>query len=89
MKCEETPAEEVIRCWCGASGAYDELFADDFPDGCNGTGYVVCQCGDNHECACHHHGEPTECVGCGLCDRRFECGDDYFERGEGEDADAT
>lgn len=35
--------DEIITCWCGETGTYDELFDDDGLDrSCGGTGYVDC-----------------------------------------------
>jgi hypothetical protein len=40
------PDDEIIACWCGAKGTYDELFDDACLDqSCGGTGYVECSCG--------------------------------------------
>lgn len=59
--------DEVIECWCGAKGTYDELFDDvDMDGGCNGTGEVNCYCGGD-QCVCHHHGT-CECPGCEDCE---------------------
>lgn len=73
--------EPLVTCWCGAVGTYDELFADDFPLGCGGTGFLECECGGDL-CVCHHHGEPTECPGCDECDEGDEGrhDDDYDPR---------
>ena len=59
------PDDEIITCWCGAKGTYDELF-DDPDEGCGGTGYVYCYCGGD-QCVCHHHGQEIECPGCDEC----------------------
>ena len=70
---DEPDDDEIITCWCGAKGTYDELFDDDgLDDGCGGTGYVECQCGGDL-CVCHHHGQEVECLGCDDC----EHGDEY------------
>ncbi len=58
--------DHVFTCWCGATGTYDELFADDLDDGCGGTGELTCYCGGD-QCVCHHHGH-AECPGCEDCD---------------------
>ncbi len=67
--------DEIITCWCGVSGTYEELFDDSgLDESCCGQGMVNCTCGGDF-CVCHHHGE-TECPGCEDCD----CGepeDDY------------
>lgn len=58
---------EVVECWCGARGAYEDLFDDDFlDDSCGGMLTVHCHCGGDL-CVCHHHGE-TECPGCPDCE---------------------
>lgn len=59
--------KEIIRCWCGAKGTYDELFNDDGLEySCGGTGYIDCYCGGD-QCVCHHHGQEVECPGCSEC----------------------
>lgn len=60
--------DDIIRCWCGAEGTYDELFDEDGlpPGGCGGAGVVICECGGDL-CVCHHHGE-IECDGCEDCE---------------------
>lgn len=60
-------SDDIIICWCGARGTYDELFADECLDeSCGGTGTLHCDCGGDF-CVCHFHGE-TECPGCEDCD---------------------
>ena len=58
--------DEIITCWCGAKGTYDELFEE--PDGgnCYGTGELDCHCGGDL-CVCHNHGT-VECPGCPDCE---------------------
>lgn len=64
--------DDLITCWCGASGTYDELFDDScLDDCCGGSGELHCECGGDF-CVCHHHGS-TECPGCPDC----ESEDDY------------
>ena len=59
-------SDEIIHCWCGAEGTYDELFDDTgLPDTCGGLGTLYCECGGDF-CVCHHHGE-VECDGCPDC----------------------
>ena len=71
---DEPEDEEIITCWCGEKGTYDELFSD--PDeGCGGTGFVYCHCGGDL-CVCHHHGQEIECPGCDDCP---EGPDDFYE----------
>lgn len=78
MGADEPPDDdEIITCWCGVKGTYDELFSD--PDeGCGGTGYVDCYCGGD-QCVCHHHGQEIECPGCDECP---EHDDDYDDESE-------
>jgi len=75
---EKDEQDAVIRCWCGESGTYDELFADDL-DGppCGGLGVLHCFCGGDF-CVCHHHGE-AECPGCEECrhDEEWQDQEDY------------
>lgn len=64
---------DIIQCWCGATGTYESLFDDRFlDDRCGGTGILFCQCGGDL-CVCHNHGE-MECLGCEDCE---EPADDY------------
>lgn len=64
---EEDGDQEIIQCWCGERGTYDELFDDDgLEGGCGGTGFVDCYCGGD-QCVCHHHGQEVECPGCDEC----------------------
>ena len=59
--------DEIIECWCGAKGTYDELFDSEcFESGCGGTGMIQCECGGDF-CVCHNHGE-IECPGCEDCE---------------------
>ncbi len=59
--------DDIITCWCGAQGTYDQLFGSDFLDeGCGGTGSLNCYCGGD-SCVCHWHGA-TECPGCDDCE---------------------
>lgn len=70
--------DEVITCWCGAKGTYDELFSE-VDDNCGGTGFVECYCGGD-QCVCHRHGQEVECPGCDECPERDDDGfddDDY------------
>lgn len=74
-RCEEEEDGQIITCWCGAKGTYDELFDDsDAEGGCGGLGVIQCQCGGDI-CVCHHHGE-YECPG---CDDGWDYGDDWTE----------
>ncbi len=58
--------DDLITCWCGTTGTYEELFADDFPPGpCGGLGIIHCECGGDL-CVCHNH-EEVECPGCDEC----------------------
>lgn len=61
----ETETDELIACWCGAKGTYDELFTPG-PARCGGSGAVECECGGDL-CVCHNHGE-IECYGCPDCE---------------------
>ena len=66
-KLHDDPRDEQWRCWCGAEGTCDELFADDFGGGyCGGLGVLTCQCG-GVLCVCHNHGE-IQCPGCPDCE---------------------
>ncbi len=66
--------ENIVRCWCGATGTFDELFAWEFlDDQCGGSGELHCDCGGD-QCVCHFHGS-TECEGCPDC--REDDDDDY------------
>lgn len=61
------PDRDIMRCWCGVSGTYEELFDDDtLDDACGGFGVIHCYCGGDL-CVCHHHGE-TQCDGCEACE---------------------
>lgn len=68
--------EEIITCWCGERGTYDELFDESgLADGCGGSGTIDCHCGGDF-CVCHHHGS-VECDGCEDCYAGRDDGDDY------------
>lgn len=71
---------EIIECWCGARGTYEQLFDDDFDDGCGGSGTLTCHCGGDF-CSCHNHGE-AECPGCPDCDDGED--EDYDDEHEHE-----
>ncbi len=74
----------MFKCWCGAEGAFDEMFADG-PSSCGGLGYNACMCGGDF-CVCHNHGT-IECFGCWDCeppDIEWDDEDDY----ESEDPNA-
>lgn len=69
--------EEIIECWCGAKGTYDELFDDAmFTECCGGSGFLHCYCGGDL-CVCHHHGQEIECPGCQDCHAEDQWDDDY------------
>lgn len=55
---------ELIKCWCGAEGTYEQLFDD--AERCGGSGMCLCG-GDN--CVCHNHGE---CGGCADCEGTYD-----------------
>jgi len=80
---DEVPDDdEIITCWCGAKGTYEELYDDDgLEQECGGTGYVHCECGGDNLCVCHHHGQEVECPGCDDCmpseDDGWHPGNDY------------
>jgi hypothetical protein len=75
--------DEIITCWCGASGTFDELFDDAlFDEPCNGDGFLECYCGGD-QCVCHHHGQEVECPGCEDClHDRDEFDDDPYDPSE-------
>ncbi len=59
--------DEIIQCWCGVRGTFDELFDDAVYElDCGGTGTLECYCGGD-QCVCHHHGQEIECPGCQDC----------------------
>lgn len=59
--------DEIITCWCGERGTYDELFSNEpFEGRCGGSGFLYCYCGGD-QCVCHHHGQEIECPGCLDC----------------------
>jgi hypothetical protein len=67
-ECGPPNRDEIITCWCGERGTYEELFDDDVPDTCGGLGVLHCSCGgDSGFCVCHNHGE-MECPGCEDCE---------------------
>lgn len=68
--------DELITCWCGAKGTYDELF-EKVSDRCGGSGVVDCYCGGDL-CVCHNHGE-VDCDGCPDCESDDENDDYLFE----------
>jgi hypothetical protein len=76
MTGEPDEDDEIITCWCGASGTYEDLFDDAcLDDNCNGLRTLNCYCGGDF-CVCHHHGE-VECPGCPHCEPDDEqCGQD-------------
>ena len=63
---------EIIMCWCGARGTFDQLFDQSvfLNGGCGGTGTLQCECGGDI-CVCHNHGE-VECPGCPDCEHEDE-----------------
>lgn len=70
-------ADDVITCWCGEQGTFDELFSDGpFQSTCGGDGYLNCYCGGD-QCVCHWHGQEVECPGCDECCNGDD--DDYDE----------
>jgi len=79
--CEADPDDELITCWCGATGTYEELFDETGlpPGGCGGIGILNCECGGDL-CVCHHHGE-VECPGCRDCEDADE--NDWWEDDDG------
>lgn len=80
---DEDSDNEIITCWCGAIGTFQELFDSAvYGSGpCNGLGVLHCECGGDF-CVCHNHGE-VECPGCEECGRDDEDdGFDDYERDE-------
>lgn len=78
MADESEPDDGLFKCWCGAQGAFEEMF--DFSDaegGCGGSGLIDCYCGGDF-CVCHNHGE-YECPGCDDCDDREDEDNDYYD----------
>lgn len=65
---------DLLRCWCGAIGTYEELFSGELAGGCGGLGYIDCRCGGDL-CVCHNHGE-IDCHGCEDCEDLDEDFDD-------------
>ena len=68
---------QLMRCWCGACGTFEELFCQDFEENCGGGGYIDCHCGGDF-CVCHNHGG-YDCPGCPDCEeeRDYDWQDDY------------
>lgn len=84
MSCEEASfddydgARAYFHCWCGESGAYEDLCNDDdLGDDCEGHGEFPCYCGGDL-CVCHHHGS-IPCPGCESCERSDGDEDDYHD----------
>jgi hypothetical protein len=70
--------DEIIACWCGATGTYGELFDDAlFDEDCGGSGWLDCHCGGDI-CVCHNHGQEVECPGCPDCGRDDDLDDDDY-----------
>lgn len=68
---------EIIECWRGARGTYNQLFDDgDMDGGCGGLGMLNCHCGGDL-CICHNHGE-IECFGCDDCEPEYDDDDDGY-----------
>lgn len=65
---------DIITCWCGVSGTFDELFEEPEARSCYGTGMLDCLCGGDM-CVCHNHGE-VQCDGCEDCCSGDEHDDD-------------
>lgn len=79
---DPTNGVEVVRCWCGVEGPYDELHDDAvFDQDCGGSGVLYCECGGDL-CVCHNHGE-VPCPGCDDCDDRRDT-DLEFDLGQGD-----
>ena len=75
---EELPdGSEMVTCWCGVTGAMEDMFDDAvYGQGCGGSGVLYCECGGDSLCVCHNHGE-VECPGCEDC----ELDDDDYDDG--------
>lgn len=88
---DDPTTQETCRCWCGASGTFDELFdASVFEQCCGGSGVLHCECGGDF-CVCHNHGE-VECPGCEECRDNNELGprnDEYDDYDDYDDYDVT
>ena len=68
---------ELIQCWCGAVGTYEELFSNDCYDTCGGLRTLECMCGGDF-CVCHNHGT-IECPGCDDCEGDRDEQDDWYD----------
>lgn len=69
--------DDIITCWCGAEGTYDELFDDSgLPESCGGLGVMHCECAGSF-CQCHNHGE-VQCDGCEDCEDDWDEDDDFY-----------
>ena len=72
--------DDVITCWCGATGTCEELFDTACLDRtCGGLGTLNCYCGGDL-CVCHHHGS-IDCDGCEDCESEDDYDNDGFEDG--------
>ena len=81
----DEPDGDLITCWCGAKGTYEELFDPTvFGESCGGTGTLECLCGGD-QCVCHNHGE-VECPGCEDCDYQDDDYDDDYDIEDADDA---
>ncbi len=77
---EAETGDEIITCWCGATGTFAELFSYDYINrSCGGSGSINCYCGGD-QCVCHHHGS-IDCDGCEDCESDEDYDDDGFENG--------
>ena len=56
---------DLIKCWCGAEGTFEELFSNCIDTRCGGIGVIYCYCGGDF-CVCHNHGS-IDCDGCVDC----------------------
>jgi hypothetical protein len=84
MSDPELDDDELITCWCGAVGTYEELFDFSGLDHCcGGSGELHCECGGDL-CVCHHHGS-IECPGCADCEPAGDFDDDYDDFDDSED----
>jgi len=63
---EQLERSGLVQCWCGAIGRPEELFANDIPRTCGGSGLLYCECGGDF-CVCHNHGS-IQCDGCSDCE---------------------
>lgn len=83
---EDGMDRENITCWCGATGAYADLFDDSYlAEACGGQGYLDCYCGGD-QCVCHNHGG-IDCDGCEDCEGDEWDDDDDGMRDEDRDDD--